>query len=174
YSDAASINSVRALVQQADCFLTLGTIITDDYLWFIENKFADMVLATTEETRVGYFTYEGVTMKDFMAALLLRFKKTTGYPLATVAPRQPAYPEPWASNSDPKFNDKPEIITYNRFFQHSMKFLHDHKLLAEVVMTFGVSSSLYVATNAYGLTKNSFIGSAAWQCIGFETGAASG
>jgi indolepyruvate decarboxylase len=41
-------------------------------------------------------------------------------------------------------------------------------------MTFGVSSSLYVATNAYGLSQNSFIGSAAWQCIGFETGAASG
>ncbi len=41
-------------------------------------------------------------------------------------------------------------------------------------MTFGVSNSLYVATNAYGLSQNSFIGSAAWQCIGFETGAASG
>lgn len=174
YSDAASISSVRELVTQADCFLTLGTIITDDYLWFIENKYAYMVLATTDEIRVGYFTYEGVTMKDFMEALLLRFKKTKGYPHSTVAPPQPPYPEPWASNSDPKFNDKPEIITYNRFFQHSMKFLQDNKLLDDIVMTFGVSSSLYVATNAYGLSQNSFIGSAAWQCIGFETGAASG
>lgn len=174
YSDAASIDSVRQLVTQADCFLTLGTIITDDYLVFIESKYADMVLATSDEIRVGYFTYEGVTMKDFMEALLLRFKKTKGYPLATVAPPQPAYPEPWVSNSDPKFNDQPDLITYNRFFQHSMKFLQDHKLLKDIVMTFGVSSSLYVATNAYGLAQNSFIGSAAWQCIGFETGAASG
>jgi indolepyruvate decarboxylase len=55
-----------------------------------------------------------------------------------------------------------------------MKFLQDNNLLDDIVMTFGVSSSLYVATNAYGLAKNSFIGSAAWQCIGFETGAASG
>ena len=38
YSDAASIPNVLELVSQADCFLTLGTIITDDYLWFIENK----------------------------------------------------------------------------------------------------------------------------------------
>ena len=174
YSDAASIVSVRELVKQADCFLTLGTIITDDYLWFIENKYADMVLATTEETRVGYFIYQGVTMKDFMEALLARFKKTKGYPLSMVAPPQPPYPEPWASNSDPKFNDKPDVITYNRFFQHSMKFLQDNHMLEEIVMTFGVSSSLYVATNAYGLSQNSFIGSAAWQCIGFETGAASG
>lgn len=174
YSDAASITSVLDVVQQADCFLTLGTIITDDYLWFVENKFADMVLATTEEVRVGYFTYEGVTMKDFMEALLGRFKKAKGYPLSTVAPSQPDYPEPWASNSDPKFDDKPEVLTYNRFFQHSMKFLRDHEMLGEIVMTLGVSSSLYVATNAYGMSQNSFLGSAAWQCIGFETGAASG
>jgi indolepyruvate decarboxylase len=174
YSDAASIQNVRDLVQQADCFLTLGAIITDDYLWFIENKYSDMVLATTEQIRVGYFTFEGVTMKDFMAALLARFKKAKGYPLATKAPPQPAYPEPWVSNSDPRWNDKPETITYNRFFQHSLKFLHDNKMLDKIVMTYGVSSALYVATNAYGLSQNSFLGSAAWQCIGFETGAASG
>jgi indolepyruvate decarboxylase len=174
YSDAASIPSVRELVQQADCFLTLGTIITDDYLWFIENKYADMVLATTEQVRVGYFTYEGVTMKDFMEALLERFKRTKGYPLTTVAPPQPRYPEPWASNSDPRWKDKPETITYNRFFQHTMKFLEDNKMLDEIVLVFGISSAMYVATNAYGLSQNSFIASAAWQCIGFETGAASG
>ncbi|MBC8031717.1 MAG: alpha-keto acid decarboxylase family protein [Pyrinomonadaceae bacterium] len=174
YSDAASIPNVIELVTQADCFLTLGTIITDDYLVFIESKYGDMVLATSDETRVGYFTYEGVTMKDFMEALLQRFKKTKGYPLATVAPPPPPYPEPWVSNSDPKFNAEPQLITYNRFFQHSMKFLADNQMLDEIVMTFGVSSSLYVATNAYGLSQNSFLGSAAWQCIGFETGAASG
>jgi indolepyruvate decarboxylase len=174
YSDAASIPNVLELVQQADCFLTLGTIITDDYLWFIENKYAEMVLATTEQVRAGYFVYEGVTLKDFMEALLQRFKKTKGYPLSTVAPPQPAYPEPWLSNSDPHWDDKPDVITYNRFFQHSMKFLQDNKMLDQIVMTLGISSSLYVATNAYGLVQNSFIGSAAWQCIGFETGAASG
>lgn len=174
YSDAASIKTVLELVSQADCFLTLGTIITDDYLWFIENKYADMVLATTELLRVGYFTYENVTMKDFMEALVYRFKKEKGYPLSKVAPSPPAYPEPWLSNSDPHWNDKPDIITYNRFFQHMMKFLHENNMLEEIVMTFGVSSALYVATNAYGLSKNSFISSAAWQVIGFETGAASG
>ena len=174
YSDAASIKHVRDLVTESDCFLTLGTIITDDYLVFIESKYANMVLATTTQIRAGYFIYENVTMKDFMEALLLRFKATTGYPLATIAPAQPKYPEPWLSNSDPHWDDKPETITYNRFFQHSMKFLTDNNLLQEIVMTYGVSSSLYVATNAYGLAQNSFISSAAWQCIGFETGAASG
>ncbi|MDB4918463.1 thiamine pyrophosphate-dependent enzyme [Mucilaginibacter sp.] len=174
YADAASIKSVTDLVTAADCFLTLGTIITDDYLVFIESKYADMVLATTKQIRAGYFIYENVTMKDFMEALLHLFKTTKGYPLATIAPTQPKYPEPWLSNSDPHWNDKPDTITYNRFFQHSMKFLTDNNMLKDIVMTYGVSSSLYVATNAYGLKQNSFISSAAWQCIGYETGAASG
>ena len=175
YSDAASIDSVRTLVEQSDCFLTLGTIITDDYLWFIENKYAAMVLATTEEIRAGYFIYDNVTMKDFMEALLARFKAARGsYPLAVTAPPQPKFPEPWRANSDPHWDDKPETITYNRFFEHSMKFLQEKNLLDKIVMPLGVSSSLYVATNAYGMAQGSYMGSAAWQCIGFETGAASG
>ena len=174
YSDAASITNVTDLVKKSDCFITLGVIMTDDYLWFVENKFADMILSTTELMRVGYFKYHGVTMKDFMVALIKRFKEDKKYPLKVVAPPQPKYPEPWVSNSDPNYNDKPEIITFNRFFQHSMKFLKDHDMLNDIVMTFGVSSAMYVATNAYGLSQNSYISSAAWQCIGFETGAASG
>lgn len=174
YSDAASITSVHELVTKADCVLTFGTIITDDYLIFIESKYADMVLATTTQIRAGYFIYEQVTMKDFMEALLVKFKTTAGWPIAAIAPPPPVYPEPWRSNSDPHWNDEPDVITYNRFFQHSMKFLHDNDMLKEIIFTLGVSSSLYVATNAYGLYQNSFLGSAAWQCIGFETGAASG
>jgi indolepyruvate decarboxylase len=175
YSDAASIEAVRNLVEKSDCFLTLGTIITDDYLWFIENKYASMVLATTEEIRAGYFIYENVTMKEFMEALLARFKAAKGtYPLAAVAPPPPKYPEPWRANSDPQWDAQPETITYNRFFEHSMKFLQDKNLLDKIVMPLGVSSSLYVATNAYGMAQGSYMGSAAWQCIGFETGAASG
>jgi indolepyruvate decarboxylase len=174
YSDAASIKQVRGIVEKSDCFLTFGTIITDDYLWFIENKYADMVLATTQQIRAGYYIYEGVTMKDFMEALLARFQAAGNYPITAVAPSQPPYPEPWVSNSDPHWDDKPQTITYNRFFQHSLKFLQDNALFGEIVMTFGVSSSLYVATNAYGLSRNSFLSSAAWQVIGYETGAASG
>lgn len=174
YSDAASIKSVLDIVEQSDCILTLGTIMTDDYLWFIENKYEYMVLATTEQIRAGYFIYKDVTMEDFMDALLTKFKKVNTYPLNVTAPPQPKYPEPWLSNSDPYWDASPQTITYNRFFQHSMQFLQTNKLLDQVVMTFGISSAMYVATNAYGLAQNSFLSSAAWQIIGYETGAASG
>lgn len=174
YSDAASIDAVRTIVAEADCVLTLGTIITDDYLVFIERKYADMVLATTAGARVGYFKYADVTMRDFMEALLAKFKSDKAYPIKAVAPPQPKYPQPWAANDDPVYKDKPQQLTYNRFFQHSMKFLDDYDMLKDIVMTYGVSSAMYVATNAYGLKQGSFVSSAAWQCIGFETGAAAG
>jgi indolepyruvate decarboxylase len=174
YSDAASVQSVLDTVQDADCIITLGAILTDDYELLVSNKYAYMVLSTTEQTRAGYFTYQGVTLKDFMEALLKKFKENKSYPIKVTAPPQPAYPEPWKSSSDPVWNKQPEVITYNRFFQHSVKFLQDNDLMKDIVMTLGVSSSLYVATNIYGMSQGSFIGSAAWQCIGFETGAASG
>lgn len=174
YSDAASIESVRQVVEASDCVLTLGAIITDDYLAFIESKYPDMVLADTAGVRAGYFKYEDVAMQDFMEALLAKFKESEGYPIKAKAPPQPKYPEPWASNSDPVYDDKPEVITYNRFFQHTMNFLQEENLLKDIVMTYGVSSAMYVATNCYGLAQGSFVSSAAWQCIGFETGAAAG
>lgn len=174
YSDAASIPTVHDAVTNSDCILALGTIITDDYLVLVETKYASMVRGSTEEIRAGYFIYQNVTMRDFMEALLQRFRHNKSYPVNAVAPSQPTYPDPWAENSDPKWNDHPELLTYNRFFQHTMKFLGDNGMFDEVVFTLGVSSSLYVATNAYGLSQNSFLSSAAWQCIGFETGAASG
>ncbi|RUL78378.1 alpha-keto acid decarboxylase family protein [Dyella choica] len=174
YSDAASIESVQEIVQASDCVLTLGTIITDDYLVFIESKYADMVLADSAGVRVGYFKYGAVSMQDFMQALLAKFKADKAYPIKAKAPPQPKYPQPWAGNSDPVYDNKPQVITYNRFFEHTMKFLHEHKLLKDILMTYGVSSAMYVATNCYGLSQGSFIASAAWQCIGFETGAAAG
>ena len=174
YSDAASIQSVRDIVMASDCVLTLGAIITDDYLAFIEAKYADMVLADSSGVRSGYFKYGAVTMRDFMEALLAKFLASKAYPVKAKAPPQPKYPEPWASNSDPVYDTQPQVITYNRFFAHTMKFLKDKDLFKDIVMTYGVSSAMYVATNAYGLAQGSFISSAAWQCIGFETGAASG
>ena len=174
YSDAASIENVTNYVKASDCFLSLGTLITDDYLWFVKNKFSEMVLSTTTEMRVGYFNYDKVSMQDFMEALLERFENSAAYPLQNKAPEQPKYPEPWTGSSDPKYNDKPEVITYNRFFQHTVKHIENNNLWEDINLTFGVSSAMYVATNIYGMKQNSFISSAAWQCIGYETGAALG
>jgi indolepyruvate decarboxylase len=174
YSDAASLDSVLEVVKNADCIITLGAIMTDDYLLLVTNKYANMVLCTTEEMRAGYFQYDGIGLKEFMEALLDLFQKNQPYPLKMKAPPQPKYPEPWVSASDPRWDKQPEVITFNRLFQHLSKFWNDHNLLKDTVLTLGVSSSMYVATNLYGMSKGSFVSSAAWQIIGYETGAAAG
>lgn len=176
YSDAASVGAVRDAVQNSDCIIALGTIITDDYLWLMENKYAEMVLASTDQIRAGYFRYQDVAMRDFMQALLHQFRSSQqpAYPLALHPAAWPEYPEPWLSSSDQRWECEPGVITFNRFFQHTFHHLKTQRLLDKVNLVFGVSSSLYVAANATGLKQGSFIGSAAWQCIGFETGATSG
>ncbi|MCP9769881.1 alpha-keto acid decarboxylase family protein [Lacihabitans sp. LS3-19] len=174
YADQASIPEVIQIVEAADCIISLGTIITDDYLWLVENKFSDMIICTTQEMRAGYFTYQNVSLGDFLDGLIELFKKAKAYPLTLKAPAQPKFPEPWSSNSDPKYKENDETITYNRFFEQTTAFLKKNKMLDEIIMTYGVSSAMYVATNIYGMSQNTYISSAAWQCIGFETGAASG
>ncbi|MBN8684217.1 MAG: alpha-keto acid decarboxylase family protein [Chitinophagales bacterium] len=174
YSDAASAGAVLDIVKASDCVITLGAIMTDDYLLLVTNKYADMVLCTTDSMRAGYFKYEGVGLKDFMQALLLKFETDKAYPLKTIAPPPPQFPEPWVSASDPRWNGQPEVITFNRFFQQLTKFWNDNNLMKDSVLTLGVSSSMYVATNIYGMAQGSFVSSAAWQIIGYETGAAAG
>jgi len=174
YSDQASVASVIKTVEDADCIISLGTILTDDYLWLMENKYPQMIQASVGQMRVGYFKYGQVTLEDFMLALLKKFRASNAYPLCPPAPVWPVYPEPWLSNSDEQWKDEPEVLTFNRFFQHTTKFIQDQKMWNDIVMVYGVSSSMYVAANVTGMKQGGFISSAAWQCIGFETGAASG
>lgn len=174
YSDQASIPRVLEAVAQADCILTLGAIITDDYLALIETKFSRMVLCTTERTRAGYFDYPDIGLPDFLAGLTGRFEANSSYPLQLTLPTRPAFPDPWRENLDPKYRDNPNELTYNRFFERTMHFLHENDLLKETVMAYGVSCGMYVGTNAMGMSRGSFIASAAWQCVGYGTGATSG
>lgn len=176
YSDKASISNTLEIINNSDCFLTLGAIITDDYLDFISDDYGKMVRVDKAHCRVGWAPYPEVTLKAFLKGLIKCFKNDKGYPLAVKAPKPPVWPAPWNTNSDPKFDTAKyaESLTYNRFFEENMKFLTDNDLLGKIRMNFGISCGMYVGTNVFGLSQNSFIASAAWQCIGFETGVTSG
>ncbi|MEO1258893.1 MAG: thiamine pyrophosphate-binding protein [Bacteroidota bacterium] len=173
YSDLAAVPGTLEVINKADCFITLGTIITDDYLDFISKDYGKMIRVDTIHSRVGWTPYPDVTMEDFMKELIKCFKKPD-YPKNFKAPKPPKWPEPWVSNIDPKYAKDKDVLTYNRFFQHSMAFLHKHKMMDDIIMNFGISSAMYAGTNVFGLSQNSFIASAAWQCIGFGTGVALG
>ena len=171
YSDLAAIDEVLEIVNKSDSFITLGTIITDDYLDFISKDYGQMIRVDTEHSRVGWEPFPNVTMRDFMQRLIERFEASSEFPKKF---EHEKYKEPWNKNSDPKFKHEKDVLTYNRFFDRLMKFADENKLLPETIMNFGVSCGMYVGTNMNGLSQNGFIASAAWQCIGFETGVASG
>jgi len=145
------------------CFLTLGTIITDDYLWFIENKYSDMVLATTEQTRVGYFTFEGVTMKDSWQRCWRASRRPRANPLATKAPPQAGLSGAVGFEFDPRWNDKPETIHLQPLLPAFAQIparqpdarQNRHDLRRQFLRC--------MSPPRHGLFANSFLGSAAWR-----------
>jgi len=178
FADLASTEAVRNIMWKRDptpIFLFLGTIITDDYLDFITDPtvYGNMILATDDTVRVGKSTYQDVLLQDFIAALANKFQE----PIQFKAQRSP---DPWKENADTiphcygddryKVEITEKTMTFNRFFDKLTNTLN----LSESVLTFGVSTGLYVSSSAYNLPQNSFIASAVWQCTGFETGAALG
>jgi len=166
FADTASTTYVLEQIQNTTCFLVLGALITDDYEDWIEKTYTRMIYASHSSVRINQKLYEGVHLNDFMAALLEKFR--------TVPPNQftANRPSPWLQNSDPNYNNNPNAITFNRFFDKFMGIITPK--LDSTILTFGVSMAFYVSTSAYDLRQDSYIASAAWQCTGFETGAALG
>jgi indolepyruvate decarboxylase len=150
----------------ADCILALGTIVTDDYLNIMYSSFGEMIEVTDEEARVGYEYYHRVTLQDFLAGLLARFRDDER------APR--TYDLPKAETPSVADAEAGDGLTYNNFYAELSTFLKDEKLLDETVLVLGESTSLYVFGNLFGLPRESFVAQAAWGSLGHETGCALG
>jgi indolepyruvate decarboxylase len=150
----------------SDCVVALGTIVTDDYLNIMNTSFGEMVEVTEEEARVGYEYFRRVTLRDFLDGLLARFREDERYP------RTYALPE---IEAEPPLDAKPaDGLTYNNFYSELGAFLKDERLLQDVVLVLGESTSLYVFGNLFGLPRDSFVAQAAWGSLGHETGCALG
>jgi indolepyruvate decarboxylase len=166
YAGPASPAITRAVVAAADCILTLGAIITDDYLDIMKSSFGRMIEVNKQEARIGYQYYHQVTLEDFTAGLLSRFQADTSYPRSYSLPQvADETPEP-VKPSDP--------LTYNNFYSEVSEFLKAQDLLNKIALVLGESTSLYVFGNLFGLPRNSFVSEAAWGSLGHETGCALG
>jgi indolepyruvate decarboxylase len=167
YAGPASPALTRAVMAATDCPIALGTIITDDYLDIMKSKFVEMIEVNDEEARVGYEYYHGVTLKDFVDALLARARREAHGPRAYALPH--ADPElPTAAATD-------DALSYNVFFDEIGAYLaRDERRRSEIVLVLGESTSLYVFGNLFGLPANAFVANAAWGSLGHETGCALG
>jgi indolepyruvate decarboxylase len=166
YAGPASPPLTRLAMGQSDCPLALGAIITDDYLNIMASSFAQMVDVNDEEARVGLQYFSNVALKDFLEGLLARFQADPTWPRKHELPRVPPETNPPAK---PKSK-----LTYNIFYDEIAAFLKKQKLIDEVVLVLGESTSLYVFGNLFGLPRNAFVAQAAWGSLGHETGCALG
>ena len=150
----------------ADCVVALGTIVTDDYLNIMSSSFGEMIEVTDEEARVGYEYYHRVTLQDFLAGLLERFREDERYPRTYHLPKTETASVPDAEEGDG--------LSYNTFYAELSAFLKNEELLGEIALVLGESTSLYVFGNLFGLPRGSFVAQAAWGSLGHETGCALG
>lgn len=167
YAGPASPVLTRAVMDKAtDCIIALGAIITDDYLNIMASSYGRMIAVNDEEARIAYQFYYQVTLKDFLEGLLARFKSSGRYPrkyrLPKVEPEAPPKIQPG------------DTLSYNIFYHELSAYLKRERLLDDVVLVLGESTSLYVFGNLFGLPRNSFVAQAAWGSLGHETGCALG
>jgi indolepyruvate decarboxylase len=166
YAGPASPAITEAVMNASDCVIAMGTIITDDYLNIMQSSFGKMIEVNDEEARIDYQYYHQVTIQDFLSGLLARFQKHRRYPrkysLPKVKPEAPYKSKP----RDP--------LSYNNFYFELSDFLKKEKLLPEIALVLGESTSLYVFGNLFGMPRNSFVAQAAWGSLGHETGCALG
>jgi indolepyruvate decarboxylase len=166
YADTASPAMTQAVMNASDCIVTLGAIITDDYLNIMASSFGLMMEINDEECRIGHQYYYDVMMKDFITALTAKIKKDKRFPGKYKIPKHDDYPAPVIRPGD--------HLTYNNFYYELTGFLQKEKMFKDIALILGESTSLYVFGNLFGMPANSFVANAAWGSLGHETGAALG
>jgi len=166
YAGPASPALTRAVMALTDCPITLGAVITDDYLDIMAADYGDMIAVDDETTRVGYEHYGRVVMKDFLEGLLAKFRADSRFPRKY---RRPAFAAEIKRRSNS--NDK---LNYLRFYHELGDWLIAGKQIEQAKLILGESTSLYVFGNLFGMPQDSFVAQAAWGSLGHETGCALG
>lgn len=167
YAGPASPAATRAVMDESDCVVALGAIITDDYLDIMAASFDEMIEVDDEECRIGLSYYPYVTLAAFLTGLLDRFQSDPASPRAILLPTAPPDPE-----EEPPAT--PDGLTYNVFYRQLTDWQKAKGLVDDTVLVLGESTSLYVFGNLFGLPRDSFVAQAAWGSLGHETGCALG
>lgn len=72
YSGTLSVPEVKEYVESSDCLVMLGAFISDVLYGFtkanIERR--NTILCTSEKASIGYHSYEGIRLKDYLEGLL--------------------------------------------------------------------------------------------------------
>jgi indolepyruvate decarboxylase len=151
YSGNSSDENTRKLVEDSDCLLMFGAMLTDMTLCFKPAKFKkrQVVSASVEGLRVRNHTYTDIQFKDFCSSLFkLEFTKKS-------IPNLPS------QKTKLVFEPKEEIITTQRIFEAVESILDkDMAIVADI------GDSLFGAANLTVHHRNHFLSPAFYTSMG--------
>lgn len=173
YDGASASPRTRALVEEADWLLGLGNMVTDDFLDLVKKSYGRMSLAWNNGVRVGTDTWDCVPLRDLMEALLRRLRErkygapedAAGALMAAGAPMLRAGLMKASGDEDPGAAP----VTYDAFFKRMETWVDD-----SMVLMADTTIALYSAAELPVNAADGFIAQAAWNSIGYTTGACLG
>lgn len=175
FDGASAQPKTRRLMQKADWVLGLGNLVTDDFLDFAANSYGRISLAWNNSVRVGSAVWDCVPLRAFMERLLERLKeKKYGAPegalrsLAAVGEPERRLLLGGAVKGASRSAKSPGV-TYDRFFERMTRWVDDSMILMA-----DTTIALYSAAELPVNVADGFIAQAAWNSIGYTTGACLG
>ncbi len=173
YDGASANEKTRRLVESADWLLGLGNMVTDDFLGLVKDSYGTMSLAWNNSIRVGTSVWDCAPLRAFMEQLLVRLReKRYGAPPAAVKLLAAAgtleHSKVRALLSQTRA-DPNTPVTYARFFERIEKWVDD-----SMVLMADTTIALYSAAELPVNVRDGFIAQAAWNSIGYTTGACLG
>ncbi len=153
YDGPSAEPKTRRAVEEADCILGLGVIMTDDYAGVVGVDFTRMILGGASSVRVGYSTYANVPLERYLPALRVRLRRDGAVAKHGRAMRV----------VPPKTKPKDPISFEGFFFDRIQNFIDD-----ELIVVADESNSMYVSGSLH-VNKNQYYSQAAWGSIGYAT-----
>jgi indolepyruvate decarboxylase len=165
YDSDFSPKEVRKVVDDTDCVIAIGTSFGDFYERFVNQKFQQTMVATMNGVRIGYDSYSKVSIREFLPALVERFKSE---PFTA-----PPLPEAYSKGVKARFSEDgargSEELNYDTFFDRMKNFIDEH-----MIAMCDTSLCLFPAADLVIQRPGGFVSQATWLSIGYTAGASLG
>jgi len=152
YSGTASQEGIQELVEESDCLLMFGVMLTDMALSFSPKRFKKRrtVSCSVEELKVKNHTYTDVLLPDFCEAL---FKSTLKLHTNCIVPHKKLVPE--------FIPEKKTKLTTKRFFEKLNSVLDENMAIVA-----DIGDSLFGASDLIVHDTNQFLSPAFYTSMG--------
>jgi indolepyruvate decarboxylase len=161
YEGALGREDVTRFVEESDCIILLGTILTDIDLGIFTAKLdaAKSIYATSDELRISHHHFHGVLLEDFLRALAAAKPKAAQRPLP-----------PGPAEAQGPFTLRPEAtITTTRLVRRLDESLDD-----KTIVIADVGDALFASSELVVRGQTEFLSPAYYTSMGFAVPAALG